>query len=420
MSKKYIISSVILLALVFSFGAKVSAENDGDTPNVKSDSAKSVSITTDVTATMSKECLKVDANQDRKIDAKDFPVFEKFVTANNVARADMDGNKIVNANDLQAFMNAYASCTYAVNTGGVVTGGIKPMPAPVPTTSDDAVIKVQMEKCRNLTNDTAIANCLKMIPAKRTAPTSDDSSDRKNTQSDDRNSDDRNKSGDDDQVGSETPEQLKKMAARYEQRFAEFNALYTRLSKLTDLIDGRIKELEAKKVDVTKAKARLVLAKEHLGYARFSIDSTIKLYKTYGAGNTGVRGSAEMAKNELGIVRNHLIGATRYLSVHDIISDACKKFDVNGDNKLGTDDYVAFDVKFKKGDKGADADMNGTLNANDYQAFTIGYAACNPPKTPVTDASVKIKSTTVKAVNTATEPAPVDARATINVGADVQ
>lgn len=402
MSKKYIISSVILLALVFSFSIRVSAE-DGDI-SVKLKDATAVGVTSQTP----RNCQNVDANRDGKFDAKDFPAFEKIVSTGDIARGDMDGNKIVNANDLQAFLNAYASCTHSTNTGGgVTTGGIKPMPAPIPTaTADDAVVKAQIEKCRKLTNDTAIASCLKMIPVKRIAPNSDSDSDKKNSQSDDRNGD-----NDEDQVGSETPEQIKKMAARYEQRFAEFNALYSRLTKLADLIDGRIVSLSAQKVDVAKAKARLASAREYLGYARFGIDSTINIYKTYGAGNSNIRSSAENTKAQLLLARNHLIAATRYLSVHDIISDACKKFDVNGDNKLGTDDFAAFDVKFKKGEKSADADMNGTLNANDYQAFTNGYASCNPPK---------VNSTTAKPVNTKTEPAPVDMKATINAGADVQ
>lgn len=429
MSKKYIISSVLILAVIFSVGTKVSAQGSGqdvkDQTSIGVDGTAGVKVTTDVVATPSTDCKRVDADQNGKLDAQDFAAFGKLVDANNIIRADMDGNKILNPNDYMLFVNAYAVCIHSTNTGvftgGIKTGGIKPMPAIIPIpTSDDAVVRAQLEKCKTLTNADSMSNCVKVIRAKfptkiAPIPTRDDDQDGDEHDKDKGNGNinyGSEKQKEDDQVGDESPEQIKAMRARYEQRFAEFNALYTRLTKLADLIEGRIAELSTQKTDVSQAKTRLASARTHLGYARNSIDSTIKIYQTYGPTSNVIRASAEIAKNQLGAARGDLIAATKYLKTHDDqtnLSDACKKFDANGDAKLTTADFAAFDASFKKGDKSADADTNGTLNANDYQAFTNGYARCNPGVTPPT----------IKPVNT-TEPSPIDMKATINTGADTQ
>lgn len=339
-TKKYIVSSLLLAALVFSFGTQVFAENGSDdSVRVNADAAVRIAPNT----TLSKSCVRIDTDKNGKLNAQDFSMYEKIYASNNVAEADMDGNGNLNPNDFLAFQNTFVSCTYVRATDKA------------PTPSSDRV-KPQVTPTEPNAVPTGTGG-IKPIP----------SSDKDK----DRATEARN---------------------NYKQRFAQLETLLSRLTKLADVIEKRISELTSKGLNVSEAKVKLASARQHLGYARNAIDTALKMYTNYGTGT--VQETIKLAKKELGEARKDLISAVKALRMHDnkdddknndkrsdddkskTLSSTCKKFDMNGDAKLTSADHVSFQEAYEKGDKRADIDLTGGLTANDFQAFMNGYVGC--------------------------------------------
>lgn len=319
--KKYIVSSLFLAAVVFSFGMKVSAEtNDAASLRLKSvtDVKANIKIApADVATGSATICKKIDADMNGRITRDDFAAFEKLYNSNNVARADLDMSGGLTANDFMAFQNGYASCTTVK-----ANPGVKPTPTTAKPQSVDADRKV------------------------------------------DANTDAR---------------------SHYRQRLSQLEAMYTKFVRIADLIGKRITELEAQGVKVSEAKASLASARDHLLKAKNAIDTAIKLYTNAGTVNAEVIASAKVAQSELVEARQDLTAATKALRMHDsrkdadqkpALSTACKVLDMNADGSLGAPDFVAFQAAFTANEKRADMDANGNLNANDYMAYINAFAGC--------------------------------------------
>lgn len=331
-TKKYIVSSFLLAALVLSFGTQVSAQGVDATVKLNADAAVKIAP-----APLSKACSRIDMDANGKLNAQDFPVYAKIYDSNDVAKADMDASGSLTPNDFIAYQNTFASCTYV--------RGIDKVPTKTGSTQNDPASSAGSETVP--TTPTATGG---IKPIK----------------------------------GNVSGEKVNPTDARnlYKMRFSQLEALLNKLTKLADVIERRINELASQSVNVSEAKAHLSSARLHLSYARNAIDSAMKMYTNYGTGT--VQETVKIAKTELGEARKDLIAAVKALRMHDknsagndkTLAGECKRFDMNADAKLTSADHISFQTAYDKGEKSADADLSGSLTANDFQAFMNGYARC--------------------------------------------